>query len=76
MDFLCEDVHEDFVGQTPETVGDISLDEPLDAFPAVCYFTEGCMASPSWAKPVGMIAEARLEVGVKDLTHHFLQHLR
>src|SRR6266536_3998075 len=34
------------------------------------------MAPASWAKPVRMLAKARLKVGVQYLAHHLLHHFR
>jgi hypothetical protein len=61
--------------QTPKTIGNIPLDEPVNSLPSVYDLTQGAMTSPSWAKPMRLIAKGGFEVSVKELAHHLLHHL-
>src|SRR6266487_4133468 len=56
-----------------ETFGDVALDEPDGSHPVVVDFPQCRMTSSSWSEPMGMRAELRLKVGVKNEAHDFLQ---
>jgi hypothetical protein len=76
VDAFSQDVHENLMVQTAETIGYVALNIPMHALPGLHNFAECCVAAAPWAKPVRMLAKARLKVGVEQVTHHLLQHFR
>src|SRR6266498_4121507 len=62
MDLLGQDRSGDRMVQGPETVGDVTLDEPHRPVPLVIDFLQGGMAPAAWAETVGAAGELRLVV--------------
>src|SRR5262249_8846237 len=54
---------------------DVTLDEPLHAFPGLVDPVQRGMATASWPETVREVGELRLVVGVQQATHDLLQQL-
>src|SRR6266436_2834776 len=61
--------------KTPETIGDISLDEPGRSGPCLSYFPKRRVASLSRAETMRTAGELRLIVGLKEQAHYFTDQL-
>ena len=71
MDFLRQDVDHCFVVETPETVGDVSLDKPGCPGPCFGHFAQRGVAAAAGAETVGTVGELRLVVRLQQEADHF-----
>ena len=53
----------------------VSFDEPSAAIPGLLDGTQRCVATSPRAKPVGMITELAIVVGIQDLSDDLLEEL-
>lgn len=71
VDLLREKYDHHIMIEFPETVGDISLDEPGRSGPGVGHLTQSGVASPARPVPVGVVGELRLIERRQEQAHYF-----
>src|SRR5260370_29782315 len=59
--------------ETPETIGEVSLDEPCCPGPSFCHVPQCGVASQAWTETVRRIGELRLVVRLKQQADHLAE---
>ncbi len=71
MDFLRQYPEKDFMVETAEAVGDVSLDKPCGPGPGVVYLPQRGMTPSPFPEPVRPVGEHRLVIRLKKQADHF-----
>ena len=75
MDLLRQDLGHSFVVKAPETVRDITLDEPGRPGPGLRHLPQRGVATPAGTETVRSVRELRLVVRLKQQAHHLTDQL-
>jgi hypothetical protein len=75
MDLLRENPDHNIVVKTPETIGDVTLDEPGCPGPGLGHIPQGGVASPAGTETIGAAGELRLVVRLKQQANYLADQL-
>lgn len=73
MDFLRDDLQQDFVIDCVKCRSEVALDIPLRSSPAIGYRTQSGMTASTWSKPMRMVRKLHIEVSFHDGAHYLLE---
>ena len=71
VDLLRQYPEKDFVVETAEAVGDVTLDKPCGSGPGVLYLPQRGMTPPSFPEPVRPVRKPRIVVRLEKQAYHF-----